>query len=104
MMKLSEKILPIAEDGRENVSLYRLEMEVTGGIAFIEWEPNGELYFIKTPEESRRNGIATILWGQANFFQKEMSNPELKHSAYRTKDGEAWAQSFGVKLPARIPC
>lgn len=103
-MKLQKRQLARAEDGRENVSLFRLEMEVLGGIAFIEWEATGELYFIKTPEQSRRKGIATILWGQANFYQSEMNLPALKHSAYRTKDGEAWANSFGVELPARIPC
>jgi ribosomal protein S18 acetylase RimI-like enzyme len=102
-MKFETRIATNTEDGRAQVELLKYSLDLDGEQAFIEWEPNGELFYIKVPEKNRRQGIATRLWNEAKEFQQTRNLPPLKHSEYRTKDGDAWAQSFGEQLPVRIP-
>ena len=102
-MRFSMRIISHTEDGRTNVEVRRLELPVEDEIAFIEWETNGQLYYVKVPEKARRRGIATFLWNEANDYVNYHKLPALTHSEFRTSDGEAWAKSFGVELPNRIP-
>jgi hypothetical protein len=99
----SERVIPHTEDGRVNVRVLRIAVELEDDAAYIEWEPSGELYYIKVPVEYRRRGLATRLWKSAQEYALHSGLPSLIHSSYRTKEGDAWAQSLGEKLPPRIP-
>jgi GNAT superfamily N-acetyltransferase len=101
-MNFESRVIPFTEDGRSNITVLRFFEELGGELAFIDWELNGELYYIKVPEQYRRKGIATRLWNAANDYTKANNLPKLTHSEYRSNDGEAWARSFNVELPKRI--
>jgi ribosomal protein S18 acetylase RimI-like enzyme len=101
-MKSSERVIPITEDGRRNIRVLRLELALGDDTAYIDWEPSGELYYIKVPVEYRRQGLATRLWESAQVVARESGLPPLTHSEYRTNDGDAWAQAVGGVLPSRI--
>ena len=102
-MKSSERVIPTTEDGRRNIRVLRLELALGDDTAYIDWEPSGELYYIKVPVEYRRQGLATKLWKSAQEHARESGLPSLTHSSYRTNEGDAWAKSLGEKLPTRIP-
>jgi ribosomal protein S18 acetylase RimI-like enzyme len=101
-MLFCKREVRITEDGRRNVAVLRLSIDLDGDLAFIDWEPSGDLYFIKTPVQHRRKGIASKLWQAANDFAASNNLPNLAHSEYRTDEGEAWAQSMTSELPQRI--
>ena len=101
-MRFEAKVIPQTEDGRTDVIVLRVAQELASGDAYIEWEPTGELYYVKVPEQHRRQGIATGLWHAANNAEKIRGLPPLQHSQYRTKDGDAWATSLGTPLPTLI--
>jgi len=101
-MKSSERVIPTTEDGRRNIRVLRLELALGDDTAYIDWEPSGELYYIKVPVEYRRQGIATRLWMAAQGYALHLELPPLIHSEYRTNEGDAWAKSLGEKLPPRI--
>ena len=103
MEKVTEKIIAHTEDGRSNVCVLRITVELADDLAYIEWEPGGELYYIKVPAEYRRQGVATRLWKSAQEHARESGLPSLTHSQYRTNDGDSWAKSLGEELPTRIP-
>lgn len=102
MIKFSELVITNTEDGRREVRVLRLAVSLGDDLAYIDWEPSGELYFIKVPAEYRRQGIATKLWEHAQEHARSFNLPPLIHSEYRTNEGDAWAKSFGEKLPPRI--
>ena len=102
-MKSSERVIPNTEDGRSNVRVLRLELALGDDTAYIDWEPSGELYYIKVPVEYRRQGVATRLWESAQELARESGLPSLTHSQYRTDEGDAWAQTVGGVLPTRVP-
>jgi GNAT superfamily N-acetyltransferase len=102
MEKFSERVVDHTEDGRSSVRVLRVAIELGEGLAYLDWEPSGELYYIKVPVEYRRRGIATRLWKSAQQYALHSGLPALSHSQYRTKEGDAWAQSLGEKLPPRI--
>jgi GNAT superfamily N-acetyltransferase len=101
-MRFTNRVIGFTEDGRTDVAVTRLELAVEDEVAFIEWESNGQLYYVKVPEKARRRGIATFLWNEANDYANHHNLPTLTHSVFRTTDGEAWAKSFGTQLPTRI--
>jgi len=96
-------VIPHTEDGRVNVRVLRIAVQLEDDAAYIEWEPSGELYYIKVPVEYRRQGIATRLWKSAQDYATHFGLPALSHSQYRTNEGDAWAKSLGENLPPRIP-
>jgi GNAT superfamily N-acetyltransferase len=100
---VSERVIPNTEDGRVNVRVLSITIELSKGAAYIEWEPSGELYYIKVPVEYRRQGIATQLWKSAQQYALHSGLPTPSHSEYRTNEGDAWAKSLGEELPPRIP-
>lgn len=103
MEKFSERVIDQTEDGRSSVRVIRVAIELGGDLAYLDWEPSGELYYIKVPVEYRRQGLATKLWRSAQKFTSKSGLPPLRHSRYRTNEGDAWAKSLGEKLPPRIP-
>jgi hypothetical protein len=49
-----------------------------------------------------RRGIATAMWHEGHRLAGENARiPQPKHSADRTKSGDAWARSVGGRLPRR---
>lgn len=99
----SERVIPRTEDGRVDVRVLSITIELDDDTAYIDWEPSGELYYIKVPVEYRRRGIATQLWKSAQLYALHAGLPAPSHSQYRTNEGDAWAKSLGEKLPSRIP-
>jgi ribosomal protein S18 acetylase RimI-like enzyme len=102
MEKFSERVVDHTEDGRSSVRVLRVAIELGEDLAYLDWEPSGELYYIKVPAEYRRQGLATRLWESAQVVARESGLPPLTHSEYRTNDGDAWAQAVGGVLPSRI--
>ena len=84
------------------MTMFRLSLELGDETAYIDWEPSGELYYIKTPVAYRRQGIATQLWHRANSIAMERGHSPLRHSEYRTDDGDAFARSMTADLPPRV--
>jgi len=101
-MNFTERVISRTEDGRRNVTMLRLSLDLDGDTAFIDWETNGELYYIKTPAAYRRKGIATKLWHAADDLAAELGYKPLRHSEYRTDDGDAFARSMTDDLPTRV--
>lgn len=70
----------------------------------IKWDDqNGEVIHIETHPEERRNGLATELMRQATRASRLRGYPVPGPSAYRTEDGDRFAESFGKPMPERIP-
>lgn len=91
-VELREVVVPCTEDGRKNVAMFELRL---GTIAMIQWEVEaGDVYRMWVAPERRREGIMTRLWHEA-------SARGARHSAWRTDDGDAFAQSVGGQLPER---
>ena len=82
--------------------MLRIAVELGEDSAYIDWEPSGELYYIKVPAEYRRQGIATRLWEAAKEHARKFGLPIPTHSQYRTDEGDAWAKSLDEELPSRI--
>ena len=102
LQKFSERTVAFTEDGRSQVKVLRIAMELGEDSAYIDWEPSGEIYYIKVPPEYRRQGIATKLWEAAKELARESGLPIPTLSQYRTDEGDAWAKSLGEELPPRI--
>ena len=100
--KFFERVVAFTEDGRSQVKVLRIAIDLGEDLAYLDWEPSGELYYIKVPAEHRRQGIATRLWESAQEHAKRSGLPSLTHSEYRTNEGDAWAESLGEKLPPRV--
>ena len=50
----------------------------------------------------QRQGVGTALWHEGHRLAAENQRiPQPKHSAYRTKAGDAWARSVGGRLPRK---
>lgn len=56
----------------------------------------GEVLAVVVHAEFRRQGLATALWEYALEC-----GYALKHSSWRTNDGDSWARSVGGELPPR---
>jgi hypothetical protein len=53
-------------------------------------------------EQFQRRGVATALWSEGHRLAGQNARiPAPKHSADRTKAGDAWARSVGGRLPRR---
>jgi hypothetical protein len=102
LQKFSERTVAFTEDGRSQVKMLRIAVELGEDSAYIDWEPSGELYYIKVPPEYRRQGIATRLWEAAKEHARKFGLPIPTHSQYRTDEGDAWAKSLDEELPSRI--
>ena len=102
LQEFSERTIAFTEDGRSQVKMLRIAIELGKDSAYIDWEPSGELYYIKVPAEYRRQGIATRLWEAAKEHARKFGLPIPTHSQYRTDEGDAWAKSLGDELPPRI--
>jgi GNAT superfamily N-acetyltransferase len=102
LQKFSERTVAFTEDGRSQVKMLRIAVELGEDSAYIDWEPSGELYYIKVPAEYRRQGIATRLWEAAKEHARKFGLPIPTHSQYRTDEGDAWAKSLDEELPSRI--
>jgi GNAT superfamily N-acetyltransferase len=102
LQKFSERTVAFTEDGRSQVKMLRIAVELGEDSAYIDWEPSGELYYIKVPPEYRRQGIATRLWEAAKEHARKFGLPIPTHSQYRTDEGDAWAKSLDEELPPRI--
>ena len=100
--KFSERTIPFTEDGRSQVKVLRIAIELGEDLAYIDWEPSGEIYYIKVPAEYRRQGIATRLWEAAKEHARKSGLPPPTLSEYRTDEGDAWAESLGEELPPRV--
>lgn len=61
----------------------------------ISWRANYEIESLWVGPDYRRQGIATELYEKA----QEHTEGKIKHSAYRTREGDAWARSVGGYLP-----
>ena len=61
---------------------------------------SGEVHSVETNPEYRHQGVATSLWNAAQHLHANMPGfPEPKHSASRTKEGDAWAHKVGGEIP-----
>ncbi|HTN58934.1 MAG TPA: hypothetical protein VL043_11755 [Protaetiibacter sp.] len=71
-------------------------LELTlGEVAYLRWEEaTGEVLQMWTAEPLRRQGIMRTLWMQALPLG-------VRHSAWRTDDGDAFARAVGGELPPR---
>jgi len=101
-MQFTQRVIEVTEDLRRNVTMLRYSIELPDGLAFIDWELNGELYYIKVPEADRRQGIATMLWSMACDYAHSNNLDAPRHSQYRSDSGDAWAKSMADELPTRI--
>ena len=81
------------EDGRRDVAVHVLSLP----FAKLVWEVDtGEVLHIGVNADHRRQGVATALWNEAQRYGA------IRHSAYRTDDGDAFARAVGGVLPRRI--
>ena len=81
------------EDGRKDVAVHVLSLP----FAKLVWEVDtGEVLHIGVNADHRRKGVATALWSEAQRYGA------IRHSAYRTDDGDAFARAVGGMLPPRI--
>lgn len=93
------------EDGRVNVTRRGLvipDPDKSGHfIARLLWDiATYEIDLLWVAEDFRRRGIATALYRLA----QQQENGRIRHSGWRTLDGEAWAQSLDEELPKWLPC
>ncbi len=66
------------------------------------WDSKG-IRNIGVPADQQRRGVATQLWQEGQRLSSENAKiPAPKHSADRTKAGDAWARSVGGRLPRRV--
>lgn len=96
------------EDGSRDVEMREVRVlaepsAVTAGstalqrVARIAWRAGtGEVEHLWVRESLRREGVATRLWTAARGI-----DPGVRHSAWRTDEGDAWARSVGGHLPER---
>ena len=75
----------------------------TRPVASMSWHhQTGEVKGVFTDPAHQRQGIATALWHEGKRIATETRGVTTpKHSAQRTKSGEAWARSVGGRLPRR---
>lgn len=74
------------------------DTSVVTRVACICWRTDtGEIQRLWVREGLRREGIATRLYRAAQFI----TGGQLRHSAWRTNDGELWALSLHQPLPER---
>ena len=65
------------------------------------WGSKSILNIGTTPGQERR-GVATALWNEGHRLASDNARiPKPKHSADRTKAGDAWARSVGGPLPRK---
>lgn len=91
-MKLRFKL--IHQWGGDDVTAVRAylgEINVGG----IKWRSDHEIDGLWVEPDYRRQGIATALYEKAQGH----TEGKLKHSPYRTREGDAWARSVGGYLP-----
>lgn len=87
------EVLAATEDGRRDVEVHILE----GPGARLRWEVlTGEVYSLWVHPDHRRQGRASELWRRAGEIA------EVRHSAWRTDDGDAFARAMGGELPPRL--
>lgn len=90
---LRRLVLHAVEDGRRDVPAFELTV---GDIARLRWEEDtGEVHSMWVAELHRRQGIMRALWEQAVPLG-------IKHSRWRTDDGDAFARAVGGELPTRL--
>ena len=94
------EVIDFAEDGRRGVEIVAVAYfnEAGEAIARLRLELCGEVYGLWVHKNFRRQGLATALWVNA----PELTGIVPRHSEWRTDDGDAFARSFGVPLPARL--
>ena len=83
-------------------SLHYLEAHKDGEVVGkLNWEhPKGNISGLHVSSSHRRTGIGTALWKEANRIAGSNKDvPAPKITGDRTKDGEAWARSLGIRLP-----
>jgi len=96
-LRIDGKVLPVKF---QKASPFIFSLVVRDGIEIghISWnEHTGQIWGLWVNDGYRREGIATMLYLIARKYE-----PRLHHSAERTDDGDAWAQSLGEKLPKRV--
>lgn len=85
----------------EDTNEHRLNFfNKAGAVGYIEWDmDDGEIgkIFVGTPY--RRLGVATHMWETAQEWADEHNETPPEHSSRRTKEGDAWAQSVGGRVP-----
>jgi hypothetical protein len=65
------------------------------------WNAKGIRNVLVSPDQQRR-GIATGMYQHAHSLASSNQRiPRPKHSADRTKAGDAWARSVGGRIPRR---
>jgi len=68
-------------------------------VGTMKWNAAG-VQSLEVPHELQRRGIATALWGEGQRLAQEKKRVAApKHSADRTKAGDAWARAVGGPLP-----
>lgn len=71
---------------------------------WMQWKDStGEIDHILVNWDSRRKGIATMLWNRAHELAAERGITAPRHSARRSREGNAWAKSVGGDLPRKKP-
>lgn len=91
-LRYSQVVLAVTEDGRTEVRMHLLEAD----FGHIMWEDgSGECYALQVDPGRRRQGLGTRLWRAADAVHP------IRHSAWRTDDGDALARSIGGELPPR---
>lgn len=108
-MSASEKLNGIQfqydqPDLGESTATHRLRAFSASGSAHLGdmlWNAKG-LRNIGTNPGFERRGVATAMWHEGQRMASENRTiPAPKHSADRTKAGDAWARSVGGRLPRR---
>jgi hypothetical protein len=72
-------------------------------VGWMQWDDHsGEIQHIMVNHDRRREGIGTALWNRAQSLASERNITAPVHSKSRTKEGDAWAKSFGQPIPRRV--
>lgn len=84
-------IMSRTEDGRVSAAMLRISIP---GVATLTWETeSGEVYTMRTEPRFRRQGHMSRLWRIAGQIRP------VRHSPWRTADGDAFARAIGGDLP-----
>lgn len=93
---LKQKYTLSEDDNTHKISL----SNNAGAVGYIEWDiDDGEVQKIFVGTPYRRLGVATHLWELANEWAEANGATPPEHSSRRTKEGDAFANSIGGRIP-----
>lgn len=76
---------------------------VMGSMDWRAKKGTGEILGLHVEPPLRRKGIASTLFHQARAIARDQGLTPPEHSKFRSKDGDAWAQTTGTAVPELSP-